>query len=93
MRCQSCLAHLIRDVKFLTTLPDSRERRYGEELRKALKWLFEIYHRRDEYSEEMFQFYLSAARTNVLHMGLSWRDTKHGQNMVKRPSHHSGDAE
>jgi transposase len=27
---QFCLAHLIRDVKFLTTLPDARDRAYGE---------------------------------------------------------------
>ena len=34
---QFCLAHLIRDVKFLTTLPDARDRAYGERLRKALR--------------------------------------------------------
>ena len=27
---QFCLAHLIRDVKYLTTLPDARDRAYGE---------------------------------------------------------------
>jgi transposase len=85
---QFCLAHLIRDVKFLMTLPDARDRRYGEELRAALKWLFEIYHRRDEYGEELFRFYLSAARNQVLHVGLSGPDTKHGQNMVKRFREH-----
>ena len=26
---QFCLAHLIRDVKYLTTLPDPRDRAYG----------------------------------------------------------------
>ena len=34
---QFCLAHLIRDVKFLTTLPDARDRAYGERLREALR--------------------------------------------------------
>jgi transposase len=29
---QFCLAHLIRDVKYLTTLPDARDRAYGEGL-------------------------------------------------------------
>jgi transposase len=85
---QFCLAHLIRDVKFLTTLPDPRDRRYGEELRAALKWLFQVYHRRDEYGEERFRIYLSAARNQVLHVGLSGPDTKHGQNMVKRFREH-----
>ena len=34
---QFCLAHLIRDVKFLTTLPDARDQAYGERLRKSRK--------------------------------------------------------
>jgi transposase len=63
-------------------------RRYGEELRVALKWLFQIYHRRDELEEEQFQSYLSFARGEVLRVGLSGPDTKHGQNMVKRFREH-----
>ena len=85
---QFCLAHLIRDVKFLTTLPDRRDRLYGEELRAALKRLFEIYHRRDEYDEKQFRCYLSIARGEVLRVGLSGPDTQHGQNMVKRFEEH-----
>src|SRR5947209_2149827 len=34
---QFCLAHLIRDVKYLTTLPDARDRAYGEGLRERLR--------------------------------------------------------
>ena len=45
---QFCLAHLIRDVKFLTTLPDARDRAYGEGLREALRGLFGVIHRREE---------------------------------------------
>src|SRR4051794_32608222 len=43
---QFCLAHLIRDVKYLTTLPDARDRAYGEGLREALRQLFAVRHRR-----------------------------------------------
>ena len=50
IRIQFCLAHLIRDVKFLTTLPDAATKAYGERLRRALKELFEVIHRRDELS-------------------------------------------
>jgi transposase len=81
---QFCLAHLIRDVKFLTTLPDERDRRYGEQLRAALKWLFQVYHRRDELDEDQFRSYLSFAKSEVLRVGLSGPATQHGQNMVKR---------
>ena len=44
---QFCLAHLIRDVKYLTTLPDARDRAYGEGLREALRQLFAVIHRRE----------------------------------------------
>src|SRR5262249_17728050 len=41
---QFCLAHLIRDIKFLTTLPDSRDREYGERLREKVRKLFYVIH-------------------------------------------------
>ena len=62
VRLQFCLAHLIRDVKFLTTLPDERDRRYGEDLRAALKRLFEVIHQRQALAEGVFQTRLEAAR-------------------------------
>src|SRR5271166_2617979 len=52
---QFCLAHLIRDVKFLTTLPEARDRAYGERLREALRRLFGVIHRRGDLSAELFQ--------------------------------------
>jgi transposase len=52
---QFCLAHLIRDVKYLTTLPDKRDRAYGERLREALRNLFAIIHRRGEMVDWAFE--------------------------------------
>ena len=49
---QFCLAHLIRDVKFLTTLPDAREQAYGTRLREALRALFGVIHRREQLTAE-----------------------------------------
>jgi transposase len=66
---QFCLAHLIRDVKFLTTLPDPRDRAYGEGLREALRGLFAVIHRRGEWTEREFQRRLEAARDEVLRRG------------------------
>jgi transposase len=85
---QFCLAHLIRDVKFLTTLPEARDRGYGEELRLALKNLFEVFHQRDRLGEKQFRSSLDSARFRVMRVGLSGPDTKHGQNMVKRFREH-----
>jgi transposase len=67
---QFCLAHLIRDVKYLTTLPDPRDRAYGESLRESLRDLFAVIHRRGEWPEREFRRRLEAARDEVL-----WRGT------------------
>jgi transposase len=86
---QFCLAHLIRDVKFLTTLPDAQERAYGERLRVALKELFVVFHRREEMSERRWQQQLQAARDNVLQAGLTAvPETRQAQNMAKRFRQH-----
>jgi transposase len=82
---QFCLAHLIRDVKFLTTLPDARDRAYGERLREALRRLFEVIHRREELSAVMFQGELETARAEVLRCGTcDVPETRHGRNLAKR---------
>ena len=49
---QFCLAHLIRDVKFLTTHPDARNRAYGEQLLNDLRRLFSVIHRRSSTSPQ-----------------------------------------
>jgi len=88
VRLQFCLAHLIRDVKFLTTLPDARDRQYGEDLRAALKNLFEVFHQRATLALGVFQTRLQAARDRVLQVGLNAPPTRHGQNMAKRFREH-----
>ena len=66
---QFCLAHLIRDVKFLTTLPDARDRAYGERLLTGLRSLFAVIHRREDLSAADFQGQLEAARAQMLRLG------------------------
>jgi transposase len=86
---QFCLAHLIRDVKFLTTLPDPRERVYGERMREALRRLFAVIHRREHLSPKAFQGQLEAARTEVLRCGTQEvPETKHSRNLAKRFEKH-----
>ena len=66
---QFCLAHLIRDVKYLTTLPDAVTRNYGRRLLEALRGLFRVIHRRDEMTGDRFQRTLEQARRHVLKVG------------------------
>ena len=82
---QFCLAHLIRDVKYLTTLPDPRDRAYGERLREALRSLFAVIHRRENLSAEVFQRELEAGRAEVLRCGTQEvPETRAGRNLAKR---------
>ena len=62
VRVQFCLAHLIRDVKFLLTLPGREDQAYGQRLREALRELFAVIHRRETMTAAGFQQALEAAR-------------------------------
>src|ERR1700730_13593568 len=68
---QFCLAHLIRDIKYLRTLPTARDRAYGERLREALRGLFAVIHRRDELPDWAFEVRLREARDEVLRQAAS----------------------
>ena len=82
---QFCLAHLIRDVKFLTTLPDAGDRAYGERLLGGLRSLFAVIHRREDLSSRDFQSQLEAARDRVLRLGThDVPATRAGLNLAKR---------
>lgn len=43
-KAQFCLAHLIRDVKFLETWPDKRDQAFAAELLVELQALFQLWH-------------------------------------------------
>jgi transposase len=54
LRQQFCLAHLIRDIKFLTTLPDQVTKEFGEQVLRCFKLLFEHWHARDQIPHDIF---------------------------------------
>jgi transposase len=63
---QFCLAHLIRDVKFLTTLPGAEDKAYGERLRELLRELFHIIHEREQLPTQEYQRRLKAKRQQIV---------------------------
>ena len=86
---QFCLAHLIRDVKFLTTLPNGGEKAYGERLREEIRALFQIIHEREEMSEEEYQRRLAAQRDKILQVGTQQVPAgQHAQVMARRLGKH-----
>jgi transposase len=84
VQVQFCLAHLIRDVKFLVTLPDPATQRYGRRLRRALRRLFRLIHRREEMTAERFARLLELARRKVLQVGRAAPDRAEAKNLAER---------
>lgn len=65
---QFCLAHFIRDVKFLADHPDQKNRDHGERLLVHLRKLFHTIHRRDAYATEAsFRKVLKQIRNALAH--------------------------
>ena len=86
---QFCMAHLIRDVKFLLTLPGPEDQAYGQRVRDALRELFGVIHRRAKMTAAGFQKALEAAREQVLEAATTCvPDTKHARNLAKRFREH-----
>ena len=88
---QFCLAHLIRDVKFLTTLPDRVTRNYGERVLHELRALFRIIHRRDRMNPHRFARALERQRQRLLTIGKRNPARSEARNIANRFKKH-GDA-
>jgi len=87
---QFCWAHLIRDVKYLTTLPDTVTRRFGTKLLEKIQVLFRVWHTRETTPPERWQRQAANARREILHtvrraplrteaLNLAQRFRDHGQ--------------
>ena len=82
---QFCLAHLIRDIKFLCEQKDPATKSYGERLRELMRELFEIVHLHDGWDASVVtalwqakkSLILTAATTNV-------PTSREAQNLAKR---------
>lgn len=63
---QFCWAHLIRDVKFLLTLPSRTTRRYGRRLLAEIRAMFKVIHRRAEMTAAGYRRALGRMRRRVM---------------------------
>lgn len=68
---QFCIAHLIRDIKYLTGLSDAETRAYGKKLLAAVKDLFRAIHERDTLAPEAFGRALERARQSIMRAALT----------------------
>lgn len=67
---QFCIAHLIRDIKYLTKLPDVDTRVYGEKLLTGVKKLFQVIHHFDGDNEKELTQKLEQVKTDILKVAL-----------------------
>jgi len=82
---QFCLAHFIRDVKFLETHPDKENRVYAEGILKALRQLFGVIHRRETLSQREFRQQLEQAGDVLTYWVIGdFPSTREAQNLADR---------
>jgi len=88
---QLCWAHLIRDVKYLATLPDRATRGYGRRLLDKIKALFRAWHRRGQTPDTRWQRAMAKIRGEISAAARRAPRRTEAQNMAKRFRDH-GDA-
>jgi hypothetical protein len=81
---QFCWAHLIRDVKYLTTLPDAVTCRFGEKLLGKIKVLFRVWHRREAMPQERWRREAACARQEILNTARRAPLRTEAQNIAQR---------
>jgi hypothetical protein len=82
---QFCLAHFLRDVRFLVEHPDTKNQAYGQRVLAKLRALFAVIHTRDQFSKDGFTVALQNAGDEL------WAEvvyrvpaTKESRNLAKR---------
>ena len=63
---QFCIAHLIRNIKFLTTLKDKKTQAYGNQLLDKIKEMFHIIHNREKMNTESFNSQMQSVRQKII---------------------------
>jgi len=62
---QFCIAHLIRDIRFLTTLTDPKTKAYGQKLLDEVKNMFKVIHDCDNMTPKAFTTALEDAKQKI----------------------------
>ena len=66
VQMQFCWAHLIRDIKFMTDLPDKVTRNFGCRLLEAIRKMFALIHRQDRMVPSRYQRALAKIREIII---------------------------
>ena len=63
---QFCLAHLIRNIRFLSTLPDPQTMKYANDLLDAIREMFGVIHHHEEMDSDDFIRQMNVAKQKIL---------------------------
>ena len=74
---QFCIAHLIRDIRFLVGLKDVETKAYGEKLLEQVRNMFRIIHNRDNMPHKAFVQGLEEAKQKILKIAIDEVPTCH----------------
>jgi len=67
---QFCIAHLIRDIRFLVSFPDAETKVYGEKLLESVKMLFKVIHEHEGMTEHFFKKGLEEAKETIMRVAI-----------------------
>ena len=85
IRVQFCLAHLIRELKYLAGLPDKATADYGQRLLDAMREMFHIFHKAEERAAGSFTNAMEESRNAFLNIALNdVPDSRPAQNFANR---------
>ena len=68
---QFCIAHLIRDIKYLTGLRDAETKAYGKKLLAAVKDMFKVIHDCENLAPDAFDRAMKHARETIMEAALN----------------------
>jgi len=89
---QFCIAHLIRELKYLAGLTDKSTADYGQKLLDAMRDMFSIFHKAEEITENTLAEAMDETRKTFLDIALSEvPESRPAQNLANRFRKH-GDA-
>jgi len=82
---QFCIAHLIRDIKYLAGLSDKATADYGQRLLDAMRDMFSIFHKAEELTGDSFAKAMDESRKTFLDIALSdVPQSRQAQNLANR---------
>jgi len=82
---QFCIAHLIRELKYLAGLSDKATADYGQKLLDAMRDMFSIFHKAEGLTENTFTKAMDESRKTFLDIALSnVPESRSAQNLADR---------